>query len=303
MGIISEKIELEHFSKTGFIRLTEHIIDQLSPRMVYFAQNKPENQQHIEIHPDFFLDVPLSGQKHVIYGDGHNFNEKILSPGEILYCRPFSWKQCQWDYPHEMACFIYKEDFIRITYVDIPETLPPQIYPKTTCFLHTELPPTEAIHNLLSTLSILSETGDPGNSAPDIIRGLFRLTIELLKNDHSKTFSQSETTFNRIQQYLHDNFHANINRKYVAHVFNLNPGYVSRLYKENCQKSFFETLYTLRMDHASILLKNTEQKIHNIAASCGYDSLPSFNVAFKKYSGLSPGKFRQLYRNSLPGID
>ncbi len=302
MGRISEDLKLQHFSKAGFIGLTEYLINSMDLRNIMFAQKIPAGSGHIEMHPEFFFDMPLSGKKHIIYGDGHNLIESVMTPGDCLFCRPLTWKHPLWDMPHEMTCFIYKEEFIRITYVDIEEEPSLGIYPKSTCFFHTQLPPSEPVKRLLLALSAISESGDPEGAAADIVRGLFRLTNEMLKDDHPQKFSQAETTFHRVQQYLHDNFHANINRKYVGYVFNLHPGYISRLYSQYSKKSFFETLYSLRMDHASLLLKNTEQKVENISGSCGYDSLPAFNQAFKKYYGLPPGRFRQLYRHSLPDI-
>src|SRR5690554_1038852 len=130
LGKVSDLLGLEHLSKDSFIALCEHVMGGLSSGNIVCAQTKPETNQHIEIHPDYFFDIPLSGEKHICYGSGSTIKERILIPGDILFCRPYTWKQCKWDLPHEMTCFIYKEEFIRITYVDIPEPLDSEIYPK-----------------------------------------------------------------------------------------------------------------------------------------------------------------------------
>ena len=169
-----------------------------------------------------------------------------------------------------------------------------EIYPHSSCFFHTQLPPTDAMHHLLKSITYVSEESDPQGVAADIIHGLIKLTLQVLKKDSSRSLSQSEITFHRIQQYLQDNYHAYINRKYLSHVFKLHPGYISRLYAEYSKKTFFETLNSMRMEHASILLKNTNQKIYNIASNCGYESIPSFTTAFKKYFGCCPNAYRNI---------
>lgn len=294
MGIVSDRLNLKHLSKDSFIALCEYVMEALPDGNIVCAQKEPVTNQHIEIHPDYFFDIPLSGQKHLCYGTGNALEEVILKPGDMLFCRPYTWKQCKWDLPHEMTCFIYKEDFIRITYVDIPEPLDTEIYPKCSCYFHTQLPPTDAINHLLKSLANLSEEAHCQEAIADIHRGLMKLTLQVLRNDFSKHITQSEITFHRIQQYLHDNYHAYINRKYISHVFNIHPGHISRLYNEFSSKSFFETLNSLRIERAAILLKNTSQNISTIAGNCGYESIPSFTTAFKKAMGVPPGMYRKI---------
>ncbi|UKI30063.1 MAG: hypothetical protein L6W00_18945 [Lentisphaeria bacterium] len=60
--------------------------------------------------------------------------ERILTPGEVLFSEPLAWKLPGWDRPHELCCFVFREEFIRITYVDIPDALPPDARPVCGCF-------------------------------------------------------------------------------------------------------------------------------------------------------------------------
>ncbi|WP_421882734.1 AraC family transcriptional regulator [Pacificispira sp.] len=49
-----------------------------------------------------------------------------------------------------------------------------------------------------------------------------------------------------------------------------------------------------RMIRARDLLRHTDLDVSEIAARCGYESVPSFSIRFKKETGLGPGAFRRL---------
>jgi AraC-like DNA-binding protein len=55
-----------------------------------------------------------------------------------------------------------------------------------------------------------------------------------------------------------------------------------------------------RMELAKRLLKDTSQRIKQIARSSGYRQLSNFSTAFRRYTGMSPAMFRNRMRNKLP---
>lgn len=48
-----------------------------------------------------------------------------------------------------------------------------------------------------------------------------------------------------------------------------------------------------RMARAAELLRDTDESMAEIAAKVGYESVPSFNKAYKRWQGVSPGAFRR----------
>jgi AraC-like DNA-binding protein len=51
-----------------------------------------------------------------------------------------------------------------------------------------------------------------------------------------------------------------------------------------------------RMARAAELLRDTNESMAEIATTVGYDSVPSFNKAYKRWQGTSPGAFRRRAR-------
>jgi len=64
---------------------------------------------------------------------------------------------------------------------------------------------------------------------------------------------------------------------------------IQRLYKQNPKK----WLDTNRLNRATLLLKNTNESISNIATSCGYCSVSWFIEQFKKYYKTTPFLYRK----------
>jgi len=74
---------------------------------------------------------------------------------------------------------------------------------------------------------------------------------------------------------------------------------------ETSLKNYFRSVYgcgyavfqqKVRMEKASELLKETEQKIADIALTVGFATQAKFGAAFKAYSGVTPLEYRRLQR-------
>jgi AraC-like DNA-binding protein len=62
----------------------------------------------------------------------------------------------------------------------------------------------------------------------------------------------------------------------------------NEIYKESPKKHFAK----MKMLKASKMLNTTETRISDIAYDCGYESISTFNRAFKTYFGKSPSEYR-----------
>lgn len=70
--------------------------------------------------------------------------------------------------------------------------------------------------------------------------------------------------------------------------------YLSRYFKQQTGCNFIYYLYRLRIDKAKEMLKNSGFKINQIAENVGFSDVNNFIRMFKKYEGITPGKYREL---------
>ncbi len=295
MGKIAEKLKIRGFARTDAMHLLDYILTEIPPRRLAVAHPRPAPPDHegLEVYPRHVFDIPLSGVKHILHGTGTERREENLTPGEALFTPPESWKLPLWDSAHELFCLVYSADFLRCTYVDYSSPDPEKRRPVCTHFYHTSAAPTPALRKLLH---LLAEVDDETAGA-DLARALFRLTRGFLANDNRSRTGKAERTFQEIRQYMAENFCLPLTREETAAYFQLNPNYLSRLFRQRSGSSFSEILRSMRLEHAAFLLRRTDLLVDEITLQCGYQSTPFFTSAFHRHFGLPPGQYRLKHKN------
>ena len=74
--------------------------------------------------------------------------------------------------------------------------------------------------------------------------------------------------------------------------------YFSTIFKKKTGKSFIGYLTDYRMDQASRLLIETNEKSYIIAKKVGYTDPNYFSYVFKRKFGVAPSKYRTEYAES-----
>lgn len=177
---------------------------------------------------------------------------------------------------------------------DKQDDFPEKRRPVCTHFYHTSAAPTPALRKLLH---LLAEVDDETAGA-DLARALFRLTRGFLANDNRSRTGKAERTFQEIRQYMAENFCLPLTREETAAYFQLNPNYLSRLFRQRSGSSFSEILRSMRLEHAAFLLRTTDLLVDEITLQCGYQSTPFFTSAFHRHFGLPPGQYRLKHKKA-----
>lgn len=101
--------------------------------------------------------------------------------------------------------------------------------------------------------------------------------------------------FENANEYIEENYKKEISLDAVSASFGYSRSHFSRLFKSVCGMNFFDYLSVFRLKKSTELLKNSDLTIESVALSCGYGCLRSYNRAFGKYFGQSPGSYRRLF--------
>ncbi len=117
------------------------------------------------------------------------------------------------------------------------------------------------------------------------------------KNNQSKTELPENTRFYlekldklTLEQKIY--LDPNLTIPKLAEKMQIQPYLLSHIINQHFEQSFPDFINSYRIKEAIILLHDQSIKISSIAADCGFNSLSSFNLAFKKITGKTPSDFR-----------
>lgn len=133
------------------------------------------------------------------------------------------------------------------------------------------------------------------NSAEDLyeIGEIVSDYLKLLTETTAITGSGEHWMIPVIKQYAKENLNYSISIEDIAQLYQKNPQYIGRLFKQTVGVSFSEYCNSLRLSKALSYLKNSDWKIIDIAYECGFNSVTYFNKIFKSTYGVSPSEYKK----------
>ncbi len=86
----------------------------------------------------------------------------------------------------------------------------------------------------------------------------------------------------------------NMSLQYIAEKTGKSSNYLSAIYKNELGKNINEEIIYYRMEKAKELVSRGNMKMYKVAECIGYTDSSYFAKLFKKYTGLSPAKYREM---------
>ena len=136
--------------------------------------------------------------------------------------------------------------------------------------------------NHIQQLNTLDEMED------DILRFAVSIAEKRKKGgNHKKKIAEQAL------EYLKRNYNKeDLSLNDIAAFLNISVPYLAVLFKQETKQNFSAHLLEVRMEKAKELLRTTGYTVNEIAEQVGYNSSQYFAVCFKKYTGISPGVYR-----------
>lgn len=86
---------------------------------------------------------------------------------------------------------------------------------------------------------------------------------------------------------------ADLNLRRLAEQLNVNPSYLSTLFRKDTGTTLTDYVNRKRVDQALFLLNTTNTQVQTIAQYCGIPDVNYFTKIFKKYIGKTPKEYRE----------
>ena len=157
--------------------------------------------------------------------------------------------------------------------------------------LHFRVGGVKQVENLVENLILhFLENPNSRRAVPMFTVGL--LFVHLLEQTDRLVISiREQQAVLHVLQYIETNY-ARSSLNQVAQAVHCDVSWLSREIRRRTGRTFTELVQERRLTQAAWLLKNTRQKVSDIALSVGYENISYFHRIFARRFGLSPKKYR-----------
>lgn len=121
----------------------------------------------------------------------------------------------------------------------------------------------------------------------------FRRMQELLMEEAQKRIGNAvRSVAESAAKYINNHISENVSTSVLADVTGYSSGYLSKIFRQEMKMSIHEYVAQTRLNLAREMLSNTNLKIYEIAANCGYENTTYFIRIFKINTGMTPQDYR-----------
>ena len=146
---------------------------------------------------------------------------------------------------------------------------------------------------LIHAIEKLYEEKAPAAILTALFRRLFEVTVHAVNTASDAPNSRVNWRWMMINDYLREHRGEKFSREDVAEHFQLSPGTISRLVKENSGMEYCKLQLKYRLEFACELLRCSMLTSEEIADRCGFNYASYFHRSFKKAIGKTPAQWRK----------
>ena len=119
----------------------------------------------------------------------------------------------------------------------------------------------------------------------------FKLLSDTAYNQANPVSDMKEPV-NKVYAYLYNHFKEKVTLEEIAEFVNQNPASLCRYFRRRTDKSIFQCLAEIRIEHACKLLTYSTMNVSQIAYESGYNSVTHFIAQFEKITKRTPSEYR-----------
>ncbi len=151
----------------------------------------------------------------------------------------------------------------------------------------------QALYPLLDRAVTMLQAGKD-KTATAYLNAVLGEALDMLSLQTRDTAHKNVTL--QVLSWCAEHFPEDITEESIAKALYVSQSYISRIFTQKLRCSFREYINTLRVHKAQELLKNTDLKIVQIMAQCGFRNQSSFNRIFLDLTGMPPRQFRNHHQ-------
>lgn len=134
---------------------------------------------------------------------------------------------------------------------------------------------------------------DDSKYADELLNLLEKIKDDITEALNSKELPINDEIISKITQYISSHYNEQLSLKDIADKFHFNYYYLSSYFSSHITEGFSEYLNKIRVEKALELLKNEDIPVSEVSYLVGYSDHSYFCKVFKKFTKITPSKFRR----------
>ncbi|ERI92491.1 response regulator receiver domain protein [Clostridiales bacterium oral taxon 876 str. F0540] len=143
---------------------------------------------------------------------------------------------------------------------------------------------------------------DDSRYADELLNILENINSDLTKALNGKESPIDDEIIGKITQYITSHYNEQLSLKDIADKFHFNYYYLSSYFSSHIAEGFSEYLNKIRVEKALELLRNEAIPVSEVSYLVGYSDHSYFCKVFKKFTKVTPSKFRKNILSNKRGI-
>lgn len=123
--------------------------------------------------------------------------------------------------------------------------------------------------------------------------------IDLILQGKEIACMEERTFLKNVKEYIVDHLDESLTVEQIASLFHVSYYYLCHLFKKLTKKTINQFRTEKLLEKSIRMLLETNDKISEIAAICGFDNFSYFSEIFLKYVGVAPSEFRKKYAGCI----
>lgn len=144
-------------------------------------------------------------------------------------------------------------------------------------------------------LAELNDLHDHTSSFAELRKRLLNLALQASAFIRRKREQSERMPVNKAKAWIQAHLTEPLTIQSIAEQIPMNPTYFCEQFKLQTGETVHDYLTRQRMKAAAALLIRSELKMHEIAAEVGYKDVKYFSRQFRKYFGVLPSRYKELY--------
>lgn len=256
---------------------------ELSNKLFHCSIKERTMQMELHMHEFYEIHLIVEGSVNQVI----NGNKITMHKGDFYFLNPFDLHE----YTPNNSVTLAKVQFdLSILNDQIKESI---AFNNKYCICNVQSNNFIRVYQMFLELKKEEETNEVFNSVYISCLLTSLLIIILRSSNFQMDKISNEQSFNSAVSYIHNHYSEDITLNKISSIAGFSPNYFCALFKEKFNVPLKTYIRNLRLNKAISLIKSTNNRVSDIAYTCGYNSFSQFSSEFKNFTGKTPRKYKQ----------